>query len=169
MRLRTLLAMSTLVATGTAGALDAHFQPLEFLLGHCWRAAIAEDRADLQCFKPVYGGTLVQNHHEVLGTDPRYGGTTFYSFDPKSGQVRFHYFNSSGAVTEGHLVPMEDGFAIPETHTSPDGKVSGLESRFRRDGALAFVVETRRLKNEQWEDVATLRYVRVEPTEAALW
>lgn len=66
-----LLALS---APALLQAAELHFAPLEFLLGHCWRAPFPDKKSDVQCYEPLYGGELVKNTHVVVGSEPQYEG-----------------------------------------------------------------------------------------------
>jgi hypothetical protein len=162
------LACFVLLGAAPVAALEPHFDPIAFAVGHCWRAEFSNGMEDEQCFAAMHGGRLVHNTHVVHGSEPRYGGTTIYSWDVAQGRVRFHYFTSTGAVSEGHLVAHEDGYTVPERHVGADGSVTELESVFRRDGDDAFVVKTRQLKAEAWADIGERRYVRSERVPRAV-
>ena len=161
-----LLALS---AALPARAAEPHFAPLEFLLGHCWRAPFPNKMSDVQCYEPLYGGKLVKNTHVVVGSEPRYEGSTIFSFDPDARRLRFHYFTSTGAVSEGHLEPAEQGYVIPERHVGSDGTVTELRSDFRAEDAFTYTVVTRQKKGEDWVEVGTRRYRRTDaPGEVAV-
>lgn len=56
------------------------FEPLERLVGHCWRAMVAKDATDRHCFKAIYGGTHIKDAHVVTANGrPVYSGETIYS------------------------------------------------------------------------------------------
>jgi hypothetical protein len=162
------LACFVLLLSGNVAALEPHFDPIAFTVGHCWRAEFSNGMEDEQCFAAMYDGRMVHNTHVLHGSDPRYGGTTIYSWDAAQGRVRFHYFTSTGAVSEGHLVAHEEGYTVPERHVGADGTVTELESVFRRDGDEAFTVTTRQRKDGAWEDFGQRRYVRSQRVPAAV-
>lgn len=151
-------------ATAAGPPLDPHFAPLAHLVGHCWRAAFPDGKQrDLQCFESMYGGKLVGNTHMVQGSDPLYQGQSIFSWDDAHQRIRFHYFTSTGAVSEGHFVPGTEGaMTIPERHVGKDGAVTELENIYRRDGEHAYRVITRQKTADGWKDVMDLRYVRTD-------
>lgn len=159
-----LAALILLSPLGGAGATEAasHFAPLQYLLGYCWQADFGEGKRDVQCFKPMYGGALVHNTHVVIGTEPRYEGTTIFSWDAAHERLRFHYFTSTGAVSEGHLLADASGYIIPEQHVGADGEVIELVSSFVRDGDHAYRVVTRQRRGDDWIEVGSYRYVRMD-------
>lgn len=79
------LAFALCIATFPIRAADPatlapHFQPLAYLVGHCWRAPFADGKQrDLQCFESLYSGKLVGNSHISCGAqDPLYEGQTIF-------------------------------------------------------------------------------------------
>jgi hypothetical protein len=165
----SILAIALSIVAAPLGAaeppkLDPRFAPLAYLVGHCWRALFPDGKLrDLQCFSSMYGGKLVGNTHMVQGSEPLYQGQTIYSWDDAHQRIRFHYFTSTGAVSEGHFVPGADGaITIPERHVGKDGAVTELENTYRRDGEHAYRAVTRQKTAGGWKDVMNLRYVRTD-------
>lgn len=163
------LAFALCIATFPIRAADPatlapHFQPLAYLVGHCWRAPFADGKQrDLQCFESLYDGKLVGNSHMVQGSDPLYEGQTIFSWDEANRRIRFHYFTSAGAVSEGHFVANADGtMTIPERHVGKDGAVTELENLYQRDGEHTYRVVTRQKTAGGWKEVMSLRYVRTD-------
>lgn len=152
------LLLAPLAAASAAEPAAQHFAPLQFLLGHCWGADFGDGKRDVQCFRSMYDGALVHNTHVVVGSEPRYEGTTIYSWDAGNERLRFHYFTSTGAVSEGHLRATADGYTIPERHVGPDGNLIELESTFSRDGEHAYRVVTRQRRGEEWIELGAYRY-----------
>lgn len=165
--LAPLALASCLFALPAQGAepatLDPHFQPLAYLVGHCWRAPFPDGQRDLQCFQALYGGKLIGNSHMVQGSDPLYEGQTIFSWDAAHQRIRFHYFTSTGAVSEGYFMPGAQGaMTIPERHVGDGGDVTELESDFVRDGERAYRVVTRQKSGDAWKTVRDVRYVRTD-------
>ena len=152
---------------GAEPALDARFEPIAFLVGHCWRAPFPDGKQqDLQCFEPLYDGKLISNTHVVQGSDPVYEGMSVFSWDDEHDRVRFHYFTSTGAVSEGYFRKTDAGYVIPEKHVGRDGKVTELENLYQRDGEYAYRVVSREKTAKGWEERLNLRYVRTDAPEA---
>ena len=147
---------------GAEPALDARFEPIAFLVGHCWRAPFPDGKQhDLQCFKPLYDGKLVSNTHVVQGSTPVYEGMSVFSWDDEHHRVRFHYFTSTGAVSEGHFAEGADGIVIPERHVDKHGAVIELETRYRRAGDDAYHVVTMEKTRTGWVERMNLHYRRL--------
>jgi hypothetical protein len=158
------LALALQARAADPATLDPHFAPLAYLVGHCWRAPFADGKQrDLQCFEALYGGKLVGNSHMVQGSDPLYEGQTIFSWDDANKRIRFHYFTSAGAVSEGYFLAATDGnMTLPERHVGKDGAVIELENLYRRDGEHAYRVTTRQKTASGWNEVMSLRYVRTD-------
>lgn len=170
MRTRLLLCSALFAAwigvPHPAHALEPHFAPLEYLVGHCWRAKFKNGQQDVQCYQALYGGMLVQATHVVEGSQPRYEGVSIFSWDAANKRLRFHYFTSTGAVSEGHFDHAAEGIVIPERHVGDDGRVTELETRYQRDGDDAYRVETREKTAGGWVERMDLRYRREPATKA---
>ena len=168
--MRTALLLTAALAAAGAhasesaapAALDPHFDAIAFLVGHCWRADFPGGKqSDVQCFESLYGGKLVGNWHVVEGSKPVYEGQSIFSWDDANQRLRYHYFTSTGAVSEGYFVQGADGATIPERHVSPDGSVIELESRYRPEGKDAYRVITREKTKDGWVERRNLHYVRI--------
>ena len=173
--MRTLLIVASLFALAPAvaatepdaAASASHFAPLDFLVGHCWQARFDNGLRDVQCFERLYDGKFVRSTHTVIGSDPQYGGVTIFSWDGTAQRIRFHYFTSTGAVSEGHFDSNADGIVIPERHVGQDGQVIELESRYQPDGADGYRVITREKSGDGWVERRNLHYRRGDAPQPA--
>lgn len=158
------LLLSSPAAAGEAAGAD-RFEALRFLVGDCWRGDFGDGRVDTQCYDQLYDGAFVRSRHEVAkaGDDGRrYGGETVFSWDGTHERIRFHYFASTGSVSEGHFASAdEDGLVIPERHVSPDGKVTEIETRYRRLDEDAYSVVSRSLAQGESRVLFEATYRRV--------
>lgn len=170
MRIRSLTVAVAFVAGNAAAAqpattLEPHFAPLEYMIGHCWRAKFKNGQQDVQCYRALYGGRLVEATHVVEGSQPRYEGVSIFSWDATNKRLRFHYFTSTGAVSEGHFANDAEGALIPERHVAEDGTITEMETRYRRDGDKAYRVVTSEKTAAGWVERMNLLYQR-EPQPA---
>lgn len=166
---RTCLAL-ILVAWPLAAASEeaGPFAPIAPLVGHCWRAPMdPPGMHDLQCFEWMFERKFVRNTHVVTNPKPIYSGETIYRHDPDAKQIGFHYFTSTGALSQGHLHPTGNGYLIPETHVGADGKRTELRSRFEILDATHFRVRTEVLEGEAWGIRGERLYTRTD-ADAAL-
>lgn len=139
------------------------FAPIAPLVGHCWRAPMSEPgMVDLQCFEWMFERQFVRNTHVVSNPKPIYSGETIFRYDPDAKQLGFHYFTSTGALSQGHLQPTEQGYLVPETHVGADGKRTELRSRFELIDATHFRVRTEILEGEAWGIKGERLYTRVD-------
>jgi uncharacterized protein YndB with AHSA1/START domain len=128
--------MLTLLALAAATTPEAGLKPLDFLLGHCWRAEFKPGVTDTHCFEPAYGGRHVRDRHEVTGG---YAGETLYSWDGAAGLVAYTYWNSQGGVSRGTMKPAGDRLDFgDEAYKAPDGKTARIATHWRRLGTDAY-------------------------------
>ncbi|MCI4568553.1 hypothetical protein [Lysobacter sp. CFH 32150] len=170
MRIPSLLLLVAVVASNAAAAqpaitLEPYFAPLEYMIGHCWRAKFKNGQQDVQCYRALYGGKLVEATHVVEGSQPRYEGVSIFSWDATNKRLRFHYFTSTGAVAEGHFANDAKGVLIPERHVGEDGTVTEMETRYQREGDTAYRVVTSEKTATGWVERMNLLYQR-EPQPA---
>ena len=170
MRIRSLLLAVALVAGNAAAAqpattLEPHFAPLDYMIGHCWRAKFKDGKEDVQCYRALYGGKLVQSTHVVEESQPRYEGMAIFSWDAANKRLRFHYFTSTGAVAEGYFANDAEGVLIPERHVGDDGTITDMETHYQRVGDAAYRVVTREKTKTGWVERMDLLYQR-EPQPA---
>jgi hypothetical protein len=53
------------VALALAAAAPSALQPLQFLVGHCWRTTLKEGPTDTHCFASVAEGQQIRDRHAV--------------------------------------------------------------------------------------------------------
>lgn len=136
----TLMALAA--AAETPPALRPGLEPMEFLVGHCWRGTFENGAVDTHCFEPVYGGQHVRDRHEVKGGKGTYAGETFYSAEPGGG-VAFVYFNSLGGVSRGTMRAGEGALNFgKEQYRGADGREIEMEVSWRPVGEEAYEVVT---------------------------
>src|ERR1700732_3337366 len=84
-----------------AEAPPSPYQPLAFLVGHCWKGTFPDGKAtDEHCFSWIYGGKFVRDEHVVHGEGHPDGfGESIYVWDPASRQLEDLVIESAGAVS----------------------------------------------------------------------
>jgi len=135
-----------LAAAAAFSPVTKQLDPLGFLVGHCWRGEFSKrGQVDTHCFEPVFGGQHVRDRHEVTGGREVYRGETIYSWNAKSGQVEFVYWNSLGGVSRGTMVPSEGLLDFGnESHLLPNGGQLVISTVWRKLSPDAYeVVSTR--------------------------
>lgn len=173
MRIATLTLTATLLLGASADAPaqsptpEERFAPIAALVGHCWTAPMGDSGAwDEQCYEWVYDHAFVRSNHIVRGGKGIYQGSTIFSWDGRNQRLRYHYFTSTGAVSEGVVEVVEGVPVFVETHVDPEGKEIRLRSELRMDGDQGYTVETRRLSETGDGPVGTRRYTLSEGANA---
>jgi len=170
------LSIVTTLLLGTCTSVSAQsptpeqrFAPIAALVGHCWTAPMGDSGAwDEACYEWVYDRAFVRSNHTVRGGKGVYQGTTMFSWDGRQQRLRYHYFTSTGAVSEGQVEVVEGIPVFVETHVDTEGKEIRLRSQLRVDGDRGFSVETSRVGGSGDSPVGVRRYTRVEdPSPAA--
>jgi uncharacterized protein YndB with AHSA1/START domain len=125
------------LAAYVAGKPGAELAPLGFLVGHCWRATLANGGVDTHCF--VAERDSVHDRHQVVaGGKPVYGGETLYSWDSRVQAIRFVYTTSGGWMA-GNVRPTDDGLDFGTTDfVATDGKRVPITVRWKRVGENAY-------------------------------
>lgn len=153
--------MIALAALLAAAALPSQFEPMRFLLGHCWRGEFASGEVDTHCFEPVYDGRLIRDTHEVTGGKAVYRGETLYNWNGGAARVEYTYWNSAGGVSRGTMVAKTDRLDFgDETYRGADGRERKISTYWRRAGEDAYEAVT------VAGDVSgsrVVRYARVAP------
>ncbi len=109
---------------------EDRFAALAPLVGHCWIAEMGNGFTDKQCYKELYSGALIHSEHVVSGGKTPYEGITVFSWDGTEKRLRYHYFTSTGAVSEGHAEMDGKELVMVESHVDPAGKRTDLRNAF---------------------------------------
>jgi hypothetical protein len=82
-------------ALALAAAPPTALQPLQFLVGHCWRTTLKEGPTDTHCFAARAGGKEIRDHHVVRKDgQPVYTGDSVFTV--KNGKPFYDYRGSTG-------------------------------------------------------------------------
>ena len=87
------------------------YQPLAFLVGHCWKGTFPDGRStDEHCFSWIYGGKFVRDEHVVHRTGQPDGfGESIYLWDAGAGQhVQAHLHR----LARHDLAPLGPGLGM---------------------------------------------------------
>jgi len=91
-----------LLAFLASATLAPALEPLQFLVGHCWRTSLEEGPTDTHCFAALTGGFQIRDYHTV-----RKDGRSVYTgeslFTAAAGKLHFRYTGSTGAHLEGPM------------------------------------------------------------------
>ena len=90
------------VALVLAGATPSALQPLQFLVGHCWRTTLKEGPTDTHCFASIAAGQQIRDRHAV-----RKDGQVIYTgesiFSVKNKRLTYAYSGSTGFHLAGPM------------------------------------------------------------------
>jgi hypothetical protein len=157
-RIKKLLIAATAALAGVAAAAGADaplagYQPLAYLVGHCWRGTFPGGTvSDEHCFSWVYGGKFVRDQHVVHHADgkPDDLGESIYVWDGAAGQLQYLYIESAGGFSRGSVASKGDALVFPATHYVEKGVAQTYRSRWRRTGEDAYDVLTEFLVKGSW-------------------
>lgn len=108
-------------------------EPMAFLAGHCWQGTFADGKVDTHCFESVYGGRFIRDRHEVTGGGSTYAGETLYGWSPQAARVEYTYWNTSGGISRGSMVPRGEVLDFgDEVYRGRDGREVRIATEWRR-------------------------------------
>lgn len=129
------------------------YQPLAFLVGHCWKGTFPDSKAsDEHCFSWIYGGKFVRDEHVVHrgSGQPDDYGESIYFWDPAGGKLEYLYIESAGGYSRG-TVSEEPGALVFPPATYTEGRQSQhYRSRWQRSGSDAYDVVTEFQSGDRW-------------------
>ena len=100
-------------------------QPLQFLVGHCWRTTLKEGPTDTHCFDVVDAGAHIRDRHTVRKDGAAiYTGETIFSV--RKGGLHYRYTGSTGMLIEGPMHTAGDKIMFDDTDKT------GSETFWRR-------------------------------------
>jgi hypothetical protein len=160
------VAAAALLGVSDSGAAEtkAAYQPLAFLIGHCWRGTFPKSTVtDEHCFSWVYDGKFVRDKHVVHhGADhPDDFGETLYVWDAAAGQLQYLYIESAGGFSRGSVATEGTALVFPPTSYMEDGKSQTYRSRWQHSGADAYDVVTEFKDADKWVPGFSMHMQRV--------
>ena len=135
-----------------AQAPPSPYQPLAFLVGHCWKGTFPDGKAtDEHCFSWIYGGKFVRDEHVVHRGDghPDGLGESIYASGFSRGTV-------SG---EG------DALVFPPASYLEKGETQTYRSRWQPAGQDAYDVVTEFQVKDGWVPGFKLHMEKVTPAK----
>jgi hypothetical protein len=163
-----LAAVSLAAATAQAAAPAAStpYQPLAYLVGHCWRGTFPDGKvSDEHCFTWIYGGKFVRDVHVVdRGAAGKDQGESIYLWDAGAGQLQYLYIESAGGFSRGSVAAEGNALVFPPTHYREGGQEQVYRSRWQRLGEDAYDVVTEfQVEGGGWGPGFTVHMKRVGP------
>lgn len=154
---RYLVLGAAFAGAGVAAAPEpapSPYQPLAFLVGHCWRGSFPGGQVtDEHCFSWVYGGKFVRDEHVVRhgGGRPDDLGESIYLWDAATRQLQYLYIESDGGFSRGTVSGAGETLVFPPTHYTQDGQEQTYRSRWQRAGDAAYDVVTEFQVKGSWQ------------------
>ena len=145
-----LAGVSTTTTTAAAGTA---YEPLAFLVGHCWKGTFPDGKkTDEHCFSWIYDGKFVRDEHVVRkgAGQPDGFGESIYMWDAPSGQLQYLYIESAGGFSRGTVSSQADALVFPAATYSENGRVQTYRSRWQRVGSDAYDVVTEFRDGDRW-------------------
>ena len=104
-KLLVLILLAPLSAAAAEPQPQPAFQPLAFLVGHCWKGTFPDGKqTDEHCFQWVYGGRYLRDVHTLRAPGrPDHVGESVYYVDPSSKKIRYLYFEDTGGISHGNV------------------------------------------------------------------
>ena len=147
---------TTVVLTAAAAAAESPatpYQPLAFLIGHCWIGTFPDGKVtDEHCFSWIYGGKFVRDEHIVRRGpgQPDGFGESIYLWDATSGQLQYLYIESDGGYSRGTVSAGAEALVFPPASYQERGQAQTYRGRWQRAGSDAYDVVTEFRVGEQW-------------------
>jgi hypothetical protein len=151
----------------TAAPPPSPYEPLKFLIGHCWKGTFpGSERTDEHCFSWMYGGKFVRDEHVVRGGDGHelQSGESIYLWDAASAQLEYLYVESSGGYCRGAVSPQKDALVFPPAlYVDPQsGEARNIRSRWQRTADDVYEVATEFEVRDGWVPGFKARMQRVK-------
>ncbi|HVP33284.1 MAG TPA: hypothetical protein VMT09_06500 [Steroidobacteraceae bacterium] len=162
----TAVAMGITAAPGSptsASAAVDPYQPLAFLIGHCWRGTFADGaQTDEHCFSWIYGGKFVRDEHVVRRQGRPDGfGESIYLWDSAAARLEYLYIESAGGFSRGAVTAEDGALVFPAASYVEKGETRTYRSRWQRVGDDAYDVVTEFQAKDGWVPGLSLRMQRV--------
>ena len=134
-RAATLLGLTALAALGARAAPEpsAPYEPLAFLVGHCWKGSFPGATAtDEHCFSWIYGGKFVRDEHVVHRDGrPDEFGESIYVWDGAARELQYLYIESAGGFSRGTVAVEGTTLVFPPTRYVEKGIEQSYRSRWQ--------------------------------------
>ena len=163
------VTLAGLAAHAAPAASRSPFEPLSFLVGHCWKGTFPDGQVtDEHCFSWIYGDKFVRDEHVVHrgAGQPDDRGESIYVWDAAARQLQYLYIESAGGFSRGTVAGEGDTLVFPPTRYSANGEEQTYRSRWQRSGAHAYDVVTEFLVEGRWTPGFTLHMQQV-PAESS--
>ena len=141
-------AQSSLASPPTASPLSH----LAYLAGSCWKGTFAgRNVTDEHCFKWIYNGRFLRDHHIVVGDSVPYEGETTYAWDPAQKQIVYWYIALPGFYSHGTVAPSDSVLFFHDNLQMSQSRQ--LRTTWRRSDANTYTVRVEDVTNGQSKEL----------------
>ena len=127
-------------------------QPLAFLAGSCWKGTFTgRSVTDEHCFKWIYDGRFLRDHHTVVGDSVPYEGETTYAWDAEQKQIVYWYIALPGFYSRGDVEPGADALLFHDNLRTTQARQ--LRTTWRRSGPDAYTVRVEDITGGQSKEL----------------
>ena len=132
------ILLAGMAMAAPAEAPPAPYQPLAFLVGHCWKGTFPDGKAtDEHCFSWIYGGKFVRDEN----------------------------IESAGGFSRGTVSGEGDALVFPPTSYLEQGETQTYRSRWQPAGQDAYDVVTEFQVKDGWVPGFKLHMEKVTPAK----
>jgi hypothetical protein len=156
------IGLAGLLALPAQAEAPSGYEPLAFLVGHCWKGTFPDSQVtDEHCFSWIYGGKFVRDEHIVRGMGPKDAfGESIYVWDAARRELQYLYIESAGGFSRGSVASEGDTLVFaPSTYTQ-DHSTHTIRSRWQRAGADAYEVLTETQNKDGWAPLFSVQMHR---------
>ncbi len=146
-------ALLAALALPALAAAPGPYQPLAFLVGHCWKGTFpASPVTDEHCFSWIYDGKFVRDEHVVHrgAGQPDNRGESIYVWDGAAQELQYLYIESAGGFSRGTVATDGDALVFPPTRYTESGETQTYRSRWQPAGQSAYDVLTEFQVKDRW-------------------
>ena len=146
-------ALFAALALPALAAAPGPYQPLAFLVGHCWKGTFpASPVTDEHCFSWIYDGKFVRDEHVVHrgAGQPDNRGESIYVWDGAAQELQYLYIESAGGFSRGTVSGEGDALVFPPSSYQEKGQTQTYRSRWQPAGQDAYDVVTEFQVQERW-------------------
>ncbi len=165
---RALAAIAVVNALGPPVSLtqtsttSSNLTPLAFLAGSCWKGTFTgRNVTDEHCFKWIYNGRFLRDHHIVVGDSVPYEGETTYAWDAGQKQIVYWYIALPGFYSHGSVAPSDSALIFHDNLRTNEAR--RLRTTWTRTDADAYTVRVEDITNAQSKELWSMVMHRSRP------
>lgn len=126
-------------STAQTATPSANLEPLAFLAGSCWKGTFAgRNVTDEHCFKWIYNGRFLRDHHMVVGDSVPYEGETTYAWDAAQKKIVYWYIALPGFYSHGTVARVDSVLLFDDSLRTTQARQLRIE--WHRSGADSYTI-----------------------------